>query len=243
MISSIRGICICCLLLMFSPLAAQNAVTANTDDLQRIYEETLDKYGTAPLLRNGVFYEYPYFSAEGHPFLHDNNFSQGAVHYRNKYYPYVSIKYDIFHQQVILNQEQAGEMVQIKLTEEFVPAFSIGAMHFRKLTLEEASAYYQVVAEAPGIMSCRYWHKSRNESHDNKAYKTFVFGEEQYRNYVLIGDRVSRFRNNRTFVKAFPDTLRKPLRDYLRSNDIHVRSCNAATMQQLIDHCHRLLKK
>jgi hypothetical protein len=92
--------------LFITPGYSQSTTPSSSNEFMAVYAAAKEKFGTDPLLMNGIYYENPYYNALGHPFLGDGEFYQGSVVFRNKRYEGVSLKYDIFHQQLIIEQSR-----------------------------------------------------------------------------------------------------------------------------------------
>lgn len=91
---------------LFTPGFSQITDPSSHNDYMAVYKAAKDKFGTDPLLMNGIYYENPYYNAKGHPFLGDGEFYQGSVVFRNKKYENVNLKYDIYNQQLIVEQSR-----------------------------------------------------------------------------------------------------------------------------------------
>ncbi len=99
-----------CLTLLFIPVCSQGFSQAPStgveNEYQAVFNTAKEQLGIDPLLMNGVYYENPYYNAKGHPFLGDGDFYIGTVNFRNKTYEDVNLKYDIFNQQLIIDQSR-----------------------------------------------------------------------------------------------------------------------------------------
>ncbi len=231
-------------LALFTILPGQAVGSGQDGELQHIYETARARYGEYTLLRNGIYYEYPYFFSKGHPFLYDDKFHTGSVVYRNEEYKQVQIRYDIFHQQIILNLVKGNEMVQILPEVLFVPEFTIGTAEFRRLVFQDnESLYCQIIAEEQDICCAYYWYKGRTETGENGSFKTYIFGEEKNRKYLFINGKEYRYTNNRNFLAAFPESARPEIREYLASNRIKVRLAGDDVMKSLLAFCQQTLNK
>lgn len=99
-----------CLAIMFLSIFAagssQDSENAAVQQYQAVYDVAKDQFGIDPLLMNGIYYENPYYNAKGHPFLGDGEFYLGSVNFRNKQYDGANLKYDIYNQQLIIDQSR-----------------------------------------------------------------------------------------------------------------------------------------
>ncbi len=234
-------------LILFSVISsafAQVIQLETENEFISIHNLTKEKYGVDPLLLNGIYYENPYYNAEGHPFLGDGNFHIGYIIFRNKRYDGISMKYDIYNQQMIIKQKQNKPMVMNLLAGEFVSEFSINDKYFEKIVFEDSGpAFYQVLTEEKDIICYYFWDKKRYKEHDEGERVTFIFSESKYKSYLLIDGKLLRFRNNRSFVKLFPDKVKSQIRNYLRSNSIKLSEADDPTMKELMHFCQIALNK
>ena len=91
---------------VFTPGYSQTTTPSSGNEFMAVYDAAKEQFGTDPLLMNGIYYENPYYNAKGHPFLGDGDFYQGSVVFRNKKYEGVNLKYDIYNQQLIIEQSR-----------------------------------------------------------------------------------------------------------------------------------------
>ncbi len=213
-------------------------------EFRAVYDATLEFMEVDPLIQNGIYYVYPYYNAEGHPFLGDKEFKTGTVIFRDKLYDGIGLNYDIFNQQVILSRKSGDVFQMTLLPENFVSGFSIENRLFRSESFDQQpTQYYQVVAET-GTLSCYYsWYKNRLESRNSGDYMIFSFSDPKRRNYLILKGILYRYKNNRSFIKAFPEPARATIREYMKENRIQVGEVNDTLMNEVIRYCHTTLDK
>jgi hypothetical protein len=245
MVSFKRGFLITILFLsVYAFSRAQPTVPDREELFMEVVEASKENYGVNPLLQNGVFYENRYMTAEGHPFLLEDAFKSGFISFRNSRYEGVRLKYDIFTQQVVINHEQEGIVLQNYLSNEFIECFSIDERNFERIAFEDGNpGFYQVVFDGDDLACYYQWYKTRTESHEAGAYKIFVFSEDKLRRYLLIDGILTRYRNNRSFVKAFPKVIGKQVRVYLKEKGIKVDQADDQSMQSLLRICTGILNE
>lgn len=223
---------------------AQPAVSDRDVLFMEILETSKSNYGVNPLLQNGVFYENRYITAKGHPFLLDDNYKTGFISFRKSRYEGVSLKYDIFTQQIVISHEQEGLVLQNYLSNEFIDSFSMDGKKFEQIVFEDGNTGFYQAVFAEDDLACYYqWYKTRTESHEAGAYKIFVFSEDKLKRYLLIDGFPVRYRNNRSFVRAFPKGTGKQIRAYLKEHGIKVDRADDQTMQSLLRICTGILKE
>lgn len=219
----------------FMHMAAQETGTQGMKYAD-IYRQTEELCGVNPLLRNGVYYEDFYYSAEGHPFFMDEGYLPGSVTYRGQKYNNVKIRFDIFSQQLLILHTGGKEIYENYLSEEFVTAFTIAGKHFKKLFPgKEQEGFYQVVAGDTQVLCCYQWLKARSEDHEGN-YMKYVFGDQRVRRYLQVYGELNRYRNNRSFLKALPDGVRSDTRSYIRDHKLKVKKADDARMQELMSY-------
>lgn len=245
MVSCKRGILITILFLsVYAFSRAQPTVPDGEVLFMEVLEASKDNYGVNPLLQNGVFYENRYMTAKGHPFLLDDTYKTGFVSFRNRRYEGVRLKYDVFTQQVVISHEQEGLVLQNYLSNEFIDRFSIDGKNFEPVAFkDEPPGFYQVVFDEEDLACYYQWYKTRTESHEAGAYKIYVFSDDKLRRYLHIDRALTRYRNNRTFVRAFPKGAGKQIRVYLKEQGIKVEQADDQTIQSLLRICTGILKE
>jgi hypothetical protein len=199
-------------------------------------------YGTDYNLVNGIRYLNLYPSAEGHPFLGEDRFYNGKLVVNNKVYQDVEIKYDIYNQEIILQYPYfSGSTDKIVLVEEFIDEFEMDGKLFRKYTFPEtAPRFYQVVFQ--GNISCLYYWK-KDLLKGSSAQSFYKYAPEKKIPYLVIDEKLCFFRGRKSFVELLPSKYQKEIRLYLRSNNIWLRDANELTIQQLLNHCNKLVQE
>jgi len=219
---------------------------AQTDSPGSLYpgiiETARQAYRDYPLLRNGIVYEYPYYNSKGHPFLFDNNFHTGSVDYGKEFYNDVPLKYDIYNQQIIIQINLKGELVQLIPDTGIVSGFTIDGMVFRKTEIDGGKKFVRIIAGEMDLVLGYHWYKKRKES-DNGSYLISVFYEDRNYKYLFIKGKAYKYRNNKTFYKAFPEVLQPEIRDYLKITRTKVRTAGESTMKQVLSDCRDICNK
>lgn len=245
MVSCKRGFLITILFLsVYAFSRAQPTVPDGEVLFMEVLEASKNNYGVNPLLQNGVFYENRYMTAKGHPFLLGDVYKSGFISFRNSRYEGVSLKYDIFTQQVVINHEHEGIVLQNYLSNEFIDRFSIDGKNFEQVAFKDGSpGFYHVVFDGDDLACYYQWYKTRTESHEAGAYKIYVFSDDKLRRYLHIDRVLTRYRNNRTFVRAFPKESGKQIRVYLKEQGIKEDQADDQTMQSLLRICAAILNE
>jgi hypothetical protein len=157
------------LLIPFS-LYSQDKNSLTKDHYQKLFEQIQNQYGPDQTLLNGIFYQYSYRNAKGHPFFYENRFYHGNLVFKNILYKNLELKFDIFNQQLILNYIFNVNQTQLILPTEFISSFNIEGKQFKTVHLKEMGiAIYQVLGLNDSIQCLYQWSKLL----DFKTYWTF----------------------------------------------------------------------
>ena len=223
---------------------AQTDMPAFEKDYLKIYEATERTLENDPLLQNGIYYAYPYYSALGHPFFGDGEFEPGAVIFRGKRYEEVNINYDLFNQQIILSRKK-DEILQMNLlASEFISGFSFKGKNFIKASFPgESSAFFQVISQTKNI-ACHYsWNKERREVLDSGNQRIYSFSKQKSKHYLFLDSKLSQYKNNRSFVQLLPDEAKEEIKSYLKENKVLVKEADDQVMLMLIEYCNTILEQ
>ena len=207
-----------------------------------VYNQAKEKNLIDPIIANGVFYENPYMSAVGHPFLGEDVTYDGYVVFRGKLYKGVKLKYEIFDQKLILFRGKDRTLESTILTKEFVSEFSILNQQFKKLTFNDnTQQFFEVVAETDQI-SCYYsWYKTRSETQNDKNFRIFSFSEQRHKDYLYFDGKFYRYKNNKSFLKLLPEEIRAEVKSYLKTERISVNKSVTFDIQNLIHFVEALM--
>jgi len=241
---SIRRFLLSILLISAAYAALHSQVGADGSDahFREIYNYTREKVDVKQKLNNGAYYENPYYNAIGHPFLNDGNFRDGAVVFRNSTFDHVSLKYDIFHQQLLISPDPDDPILVIILANDFVSAFWIGEASFRKSSLEGAdNTFFQVLLEEEHIILYRAWSKMRYKSLDEGENMIYRFSERKQRPMIEVHGKLEEFSNNSSFLSLFSDGEKSQIKAYLKVNKIKVNKSSDEGIKELVRYCESIL--
>jgi hypothetical protein len=130
------------------------------------------------------------------------------------------------------------------LTDEFLSEFSIYSLHFKKHQSDENDeSIFQVLNEKGGIQSYYYWFKDRHENLKDDDIKVYSFSSDRRKTYLLLDSTLSRYTNNRSFLKLFQENDRRPIKNYLRTNSIKVKKASDQNMKNLLIFCEEIINK
>ena len=221
---------------------AQTGRSGMAEVYREIYNSTLEALNDDPLIQNGVYYSYPYYSAQGHPFMFDKEFESGSVEFRGKHYEGLSINYELFNQQLILSWEVEGMLQMSLLDPNFVSGFELNGQQFVKAESEEGvPAYYQVIS-SKSLISCYYgWYKDRREIRDSGNRSIFSFSERKSRRYLYLEGQLLRYKSNKSFLKILPEEARDQVKAFMQSNSLLVMEAGEEEISRLVSFCNEIL--
>ena len=241
--SIVGGVIISILFIIgWTPCSAQEGQQDASDSYLQVYKATQSALLHDPFIQNGIYYTYPYYNAVGHPFLGQKEFETGSTVFREKRYEGLSLNYDLFNQQIILSREYDGVRQMNLLDPQFLSGFYLKGKQFIKAGFNGATpGFFQVISET-GTVSCYYsWYKERREIRDSGNRSIYSFSEEKSKRYLLLDGQLYRFKNNKSFLKIFPETVRGRLKDYLQENQVLVMETGDQAMGSLIVYCDSIL--
>lgn len=200
-----------------------------------------EMYGLDQKLIRGVQYYDKYPRSMGNAFLGSDDFADGRLVINRVEYDHVSIRYDIYNQQVNLyfnyNPSTANTVI---LNRDNIEEFEMNGILFRKYFFPETdTSFFQIVKE--GKITCLYyWYKIL--SYQTSLKYTYEFSDPQKKSYLLIDSVLYRYSGKRTFIQLFPDN-KSELRKYISQNNIKLRNASDPTVKKLIEYCDSLLEQ
>lgn len=223
---------------------AQDENSGDSGAFQQVFAATQEAVEHDPFIRNGIYYTYPYYNAQGHPFLDTKEFSPGSLEFRGKHYEGLSINYDLFSQQLILSWEYDGVMQMSLLAPEFLGGFHLKDREFVKTDLDDGStAIFQVLAQTPGVACYYAWYKERREVRDSGNRSIYSFSEQKSRRYLSLAGQLQRYKSNRSLVKLFPENAREAIRAYISDAHMDVMECSDQDMEKMIRYASAVLEQ
>jgi hypothetical protein len=225
----IRSFLVILLFILFGRLTSQDVAL----DMDRVY-------GLDPLLYNGKKYSYflPHGTG-GNQFLLSADYHIGEVAIRGKKFEGVSINYDIYNQQLLLQYiNESGAIDIIMISKAWLESFRVDNMLFRYLSLNDGPRFYQVLGEGPFFI-LYYCRKDLKLDYANGT-SNFTFSKPRISRYVLINDDIYPFGNTRGLVSIFDPALKNRIREYIRDNGINLKKASDKTMTELINYIGNL---
>jgi len=198
-------------------------------------------YGYDPVLYNGkIYFYYPEKGTEGTQYLFDNFDNKGSVTIRGKVYKDVSLNFDIFNHQLIMQYINAiGSTSFIEVSFAWLEKASLGGHDFEIVTgADSTKRMYQVLGMGNEKI-LNYWRKDLLI--DNlKGTQNHYFSSARKEMLVMINNRIVPFHTNKGFVKAFGEQDQSLIKSYIHKRSINVKTANDLIMTDLINYCNTL---
>ena len=111
------------LILFFPDIGGQEAVSEDARDHFGKFDQL---FGLDQNLINGIRYRIEFPDTKGHPFLDEEEFSEGSIQIGEVWYKDIKLAYNIYNQEVVLNYHNSfGGSEYIVLHNEFVQGFRL----------------------------------------------------------------------------------------------------------------------
>lgn len=209
----------------------------------QVYSNNSDTvYGFDPLLYNGRIYSWVSPSnTNGDPYFTGKDFITGGVRVRGKSYDSLQLNYDIFNQQLLLKYiNMEGATMILEISKSWLETFRLDRLDFEFIPDGESRIYQVIKSDSVKILY--YWKKDLklDSFHGNSS---FTFSRPIRTCTVMVNGVTGSYRNNREFVKAFPESYRKQLGNYMRMKRINVRKAPDILMKELVQFGNSLLTK
>lgn len=192
-------------------------------------------YGPDPLLYNGK--KYTYFlppGTGGHQFFTSPDYFIGSVSIKDRTFDDLTLNYDIFNQQLLLQYATAnGAFNIIEVSKAWLEGFTLGSMHFQYLDLEGTPQFYQVIGE--NNVKILYRWKKDLKLDIGATSGNFTFTPAIRSAFVMMDGNLYPYRSKRSLVKLFDPAKRSEIKNYIRKNRISIKKASDSTMAGLIN--------
>lgn len=199
-------------------------------------------YGPDQKLCNGK--KYGYLSPQGtkrDQYLLSPRFSPGRVTLRGKDYEGVSLNYDIYNQQLLLQyHDEGGALYTIEVSQAWLSGFSLGEWNFEFLDPDGTPRFYQVLGDG-GVRVLYYWYKTLNLN-TAVGSTNYIFSPAVRDSYLIIDGELIRFRKKQSFIRPFEPAVRSEIKSYLRKNKIRVKRASNEKMSDLLSFINGLTR-
>jgi hypothetical protein len=225
------------LFLWYPPLSAQknNTLLSDSTDLYSLVQK---EYGPDQVLINGLYPEDYVRDAIGHPFFQDNKFYPGYIILHNQKFDDVSLKYNIFDQNIIVSQPvDENNTLQIIPPNKFITEFRVNDKLFRKFCFDGANEkFFQVIYD--GDIKCLYSiTKKRFISYHTQKFSSFKFSKEIRDSYLLIDQKLYRYNTLGSILRHFPDKTKPEIKAFCKKERIRLSKSSDQEIRKLIEFC------
>lgn len=231
--TGLRYILLCGIYLTGSTLLP--AQSGSGSEYGKIREEAERRYLPSDELMNGVKYNFAYRSDDGTPFLEIPGDPPASVLMSGKRYVGLRIRFDIYNQVMVLEYtDLSGARGSLVLQHERVGEVEIGAYRFRWFENVEGTGRYGQVIGRGKYQIVFFWEKQYLPDMQN-GNNHYFFSDPVRRGYLLQDGQMCPFKRKRSLVKCFPDSLRDPVKTYLKTNRIRVGKASPEEVGGLMD--------
>ncbi|MEP6645869.1 MAG: hypothetical protein ABJC12_02170 [Saprospiraceae bacterium] len=203
-----------------------------------------DKYGLDPLLYNGVYYTY--FIPKGtlsHPCFQSPDYLMGSAVLRGKFYPSLSLKYDLLNQQVVLQYKvENGGVKHIILSDAWLESFNLGDSHFEiSAVIDSINQICQVIGSG-SIRIFYHWTKELKLDMRPGAHNYF-FTPALRKAFVVTDKGASKFTGNKNLLSLLDPKIQARAKKYLSQKKINVKKASDNTISAFLDFINAPPKK
>jgi hypothetical protein len=203
----------------------------------------MDKaYGLDPFLHNGRVYAYfMQRGTEGTPFLHGPAFETGSLTLRGVTYNDLALNYDVFNRQLVFKyQTRLGAENLITIDDAWLESFTLGNTRFQLLALQDTiRQIYQVIGD--GAYRVIYSWSKEKLLDQNSAKEYYSFPKAKRESYILTGNKLLRYKKNRSFVMHFDRANQALLKKYIHQHRIKLKKAPDQAVLDLVNYCNTLV--
>lgn len=214
----------------FLPLGAQ----------EYIVKQYLEKAGDCAVIYNGELetpYSFVYY--DEFPYYKSNEYAQGAIYYKGKYYPNQRIRLDLYKNQLIVltPKTNLGKIVNAADVDKFVLGESTFINYFPSETEKPLKqGYYHLIMEGTLF---KVLGKTQKIPVENSGKSTYIFNSKQ-NYYLLYNGGVYTIRNASILTKLFPQ-LKKQLKAYVKDNGLNFKTAPEESLYQIVNYCEEIV--
>lgn len=200
-------------------------------------------YGLDPLLYNGKFYRYHVApSTIGTPFIYSNEFNRGWVKLRGVTFDGVMLNYDIFNQQLVYKYaNDDGGINHIIISDAWLEAFHFFGSDFEVHALPDTiKRIYRVLGRGP--VRIMYYSMKELNIDTPVGATNLRFSFPIQTSWLYKDSTLSRFTNNRSYIRLFDENQRPELKKFMRNNRISVKRSDDSELIKLLEFCNTTLQ-
>lgn len=201
----------------------------------KYFDQNIGQENTA--LFNGNLYKKTYRTEdENHNFFINNNFVLGAIAFNNQKYYDISLKYDIYKDELIAKLRNSfGDESYVRLNKAFIEAFTIHSKDFKILNILTKSisldGFYEVSYSSNIVSLYTKHHKLKEEYIVEKLiYNKFSKSDK---NILFYNNNYYEINSKKDLKKIFPKQ-KKQINTFYKKNKSLKKSDNNAFIKSII---------
>lgn len=201
----------------------QGTIYAQNSSIEHALEIIRGTYGSNQVLFNGVYFEDIYRYDIGTPFYYEE-FREGYIILHDQKFEDVLLKYNINEQNIVVQQPGNDNTALAFLPPlDFISEFAIQKEVFKKYTFDEhGTAFYNEVFKGT-LIFLQSWEKKKVKSTHNANFIANKYSQAKRKNIVVLNGQAYVFTSNKSFLKLFPEAIRKELAALLKSESINLK--------------------
>lgn len=184
----------------------------------------------------GFDYKPPPYSRNSHPFYNTKNWVTGNIEVNGFKYYNVLLKYDLVKQEVILKKVANGLEYPVTVKFDRLNGFLIGSSEFSMIAPKEGNKFL-AIEHFNGQKFSLYevFSKSGEIDHYTKVYQYKLDRE-----LLLSVDNILHPYTGKKTIKQFTPTIKKELKQYIKSNKLNLRDENTSEIVKLLGYVESL---
>ena len=226
----------------FSNLIAQSGRVVDLSGEQKEYLSNLFYASTQARNRfiNGSVYQDAYIRAKGHQFFQSENWHTGNLVMRGKPYDSISLRYDIYKDQLLYSFIHELGAYTLALNKTRIESFSIDDHHFLHLDTIHGTnprmraGFYEVVSTGKASYFIK-WRKRYDEP-SQISPGAFVLSKDWY---ILNDNRFYKITRKPGLIRALKDR-ESEIKTYMLDNHILIGSGDEAMVKKVVDYYNNL---
>jgi hypothetical protein len=189
---------------------------------------------------NGKHYSLNAGGIGGSLFLMGNEFVSGTVTIKEKNYSDLLLNYDIFSQQLVLKfNDSNGSSKLIALSDAWITNFSLESKTFTLIPDFERKKIYQSFGNDDLQILIAYTTAIIIDSSSGK----YSYTKPKSEAYLRYNGKISRFRGNKSFAKAFGSENYISVRNFLKQKKINISKANDSLLDDIVKGCNTIIQK
>ncbi len=197
-----------------SSIAFYGQTYSNQKTYYKWFDDVVGVGNTA--IYNGIQYKRNYNTIKNnHEYFLSSDYMSGTVVYSNQPYFDVTLKYDIYNDELIAQLPSFNSYNTILLIQQKVKSFSINDHNFVKLSTENGTGFYEVLFEGLEVKIYKKYEKTLKK-HLDKDFVYDVFkGKETY--LLYNNNKYYRIKSKGSILKVLPKH-KKSINSFYKNN-------------------------